>query len=74
MPIILDPTPVYGGTLANYYQDCVIGGPNAFINTITTLAFVQIGKIYGNLMVDLKCSNSKLWDRGARIISTVTGL
>jgi N-acetylmuramic acid 6-phosphate etherase len=44
------------------------------LNSITTVAFVQFGKVYGNLMVDLKCSNSKLWDRGARIISTITGL
>jgi N-acetylmuramic acid 6-phosphate etherase len=44
------------------------------LNAITTLSFVQIGKIYGNLMVDLKCSNIKLWDRGARIVSTVTGI
>ena len=27
LPIILDPTPVYGGSLADYYEDCVIGGP-----------------------------------------------
>jgi N-acetylmuramic acid 6-phosphate etherase len=44
------------------------------LNAISTLAMVQLGKVYGNLMVDLKCSNSKLWDRGARIISTVTGI
>jgi len=44
------------------------------LNAITTIAFVQLGKVYGNLMVDLKCSNSKLWDRGARIISTITGI
>jgi len=44
------------------------------LNAITTLSFVQLGKVYQNLMVDLKCSNSKLWDRGARIISTITGL
>jgi N-acetylmuramic acid 6-phosphate etherase len=35
---------------------------------------VQLGKVYGNLMVDLRATNAKLWDRGARIISTVTGL
>src|ERR1041384_5339605 len=44
------------------------------LNAISTLTMVQHGKVYGNLMVDLKCSNSKLWDRGARIISTVTGM
>jgi N-acetylmuramic acid 6-phosphate etherase len=44
------------------------------LNAISTLAMVQLGKVYGNLMVDLKASNTKLWDRGARIVSTVTGL
>ncbi len=44
------------------------------LNTITTLAMVQIGKVYENLMVDLRASNTKLWDRGARIVATLTGL
>lgn len=44
------------------------------LNTISTLAMVQRGKVYGNLMVDLRATNQKLWDRGARIVSTVTGL
>ena len=44
------------------------------LNTISTLAMVQLGKVYGNLMVDLRATNQKLWDRGARIISTVTGV
>lgn len=44
------------------------------LNTITTLAMVQIGKVYENLMVDLRATNQKLWDRGARIIATLTGL
>jgi N-acetylmuramic acid 6-phosphate etherase len=44
------------------------------LNTITTIAMVQLGKVYENLMVDLRASNSKLWDRGARIVATLTGL
>ncbi len=44
------------------------------LNTLSTLAMVQLGKVYGNLMVDLRATNDKLWDRGARIISTVTGI
>jgi N-acetylmuramic acid 6-phosphate etherase len=44
------------------------------LNTISTLAMVRLGKVYQNLMVDLRASNQKLWDRGARIVSTVTGL
>jgi len=44
------------------------------LNTITTIAMVQLGKVYENLMVDLRASNVKLWDRGARIVATLTGL
>lgn len=44
------------------------------LNTITTLAMVRLGKTYENLMVDLRATNQKLWDRGARIIATLTGL
>lgn len=44
------------------------------LNTITTLAMVQLGKVYENLMVDLKASNDKLRDRAARIVITLTGL
>ncbi|MDQ3625176.1 MAG: N-acetylmuramic acid 6-phosphate etherase, partial [Verrucomicrobiota bacterium] len=44
------------------------------LNAITTLAMVRLNKVYENLMVDLRASNSKLWDRGARIVSTITGL
>lgn len=44
------------------------------LNMITTLSMVQIGKVYENLMVDVNSyACSKLVDRGARIISMVTG-
>jgi N-acetylmuramic acid 6-phosphate etherase len=35
---------------------------------------VQLGKVYENLMVDLRATNKKLWDRGARIVATLTDL
>src|SRR5439155_11716655 len=44
------------------------------LNTISTVAMVQLGKVYENLMVDLRATNQKLWDRGARIVSVLTGL
>jgi N-acetylmuramic acid 6-phosphate etherase len=44
------------------------------LNAVTTIAMVRLGKVYENLMVDLRCSNVKLWDRGARIVATVTGV
>jgi N-acetylmuramic acid 6-phosphate etherase len=45
------------------------------LNTVTTVAMVQLGKVYENLMVDMNANAcSKLVDRGARVISRVTGV
>jgi N-acetylmuramic acid 6-phosphate etherase len=44
------------------------------LNMITTLSMVQLNKVYENLMVDLRATNTKLWDRGARIIATIAEL
>ena len=41
---------------------------------ITTAAMIKLNKTYGNLMVDLKASNQKLWDRGARILAYVADI
>ena len=38
------------------------------LNTITTSAMVRMGKVYGNLMVDLQVTCEKLRDRGERIL------
>ena len=43
------------------------------LNMLTTGAMVQLGKTFGNLMVDLRTSNSKLKDRSVRIVADVTG-
>ena len=39
------------------------------LNMISTTTMIRLGKVYGNLMVDLMAVNDKLVDRGARIIS-----
>jgi N-acetylmuramic acid 6-phosphate etherase len=45
------------------------------LNTISTLAMVQIGKTHGNLMVYIDpTKNAKLTDRGVRIICELTGV
>jgi len=44
------------------------------LNTISTTLMVRMGKVYENLMVDLRATNDKLTDRAARIISTITAL
>jgi N-acetylmuramic acid 6-phosphate etherase len=44
------------------------------LNMISTGAMVRIGKTYGNLMVDLTATNSKLVDRARRIVMEVAGV
>ncbi len=44
------------------------------LNMITTGTMVQLGKTFGNLMVDLTATNEKLVDRSQRIVSELTGL
>jgi N-acetylmuramic acid 6-phosphate etherase len=44
------------------------------LNTISTALMVVEGKVYGNLMVDVRASNVKLRDRAARIVGELTGL
>jgi len=41
------------------------------LNTLTTAAMIRIGKVYDNLMVDLRATNDKLRDRAERIVMTV---
>jgi N-acetylmuramic acid 6-phosphate etherase len=43
------------------------------LNTITTGAMVLMGKVYGNLMVDLRATSAKLQDRGERILMDTLG-
>ncbi len=38
------------------------------LNMLSTLTMVQLGKVYKNLMVDMKPSNTKLNDRAVRIV------
>lgn len=44
------------------------------LNMLSTASMVQMGKVYGNLMVDLNPSNIKLIDRAKRIIMQATGV
>lgn len=43
------------------------------LNMISTIAMMEVGKTYGNLMVDLQATNAKLRVRSARMITEVTG-
>ena len=44
------------------------------LNMLSTCAMVKLGKVYGNLMVDLRASNHKLVDRAQRLIIHATGV
>lgn len=43
------------------------------LNMISTATMIRLGKVYENLMVDVKVSNYKLKERAIGIIRTVTG-
>jgi N-acetylmuramic acid 6-phosphate etherase len=44
------------------------------LNMISTASMIKIGKVYENLMVDLKVSNHKLMERAKNIVVTITGI
>jgi N-acetylmuramic acid 6-phosphate etherase len=44
------------------------------LNTLTTTVMIRMGKVHGNLMVDLNATNEKLRDRSHRIVMQMTGL
>ncbi|MGM9899818.1 MAG: N-acetylmuramic acid 6-phosphate etherase [Bacilli bacterium] len=42
-------------------------------NMISTATFIKLGKVYGNMMIDLQATNEKLVARQLGIISEITG-
>jgi len=45
------------------------------LNALSTLTMVRLGKVHGNLMVDVDTrTNAKLVERAGRIVSSLTGL
>jgi N-acetylmuramic acid 6-phosphate etherase len=44
------------------------------LNSISTTAFVLLGKTYAGLMVDVRPTNAKLWARAVRIVRALTDL
>ena len=43
------------------------------LNMISTCVMIKMGKVYGNLMVDLKATNEKLVHRAVSIVTQATG-
>ncbi len=44
------------------------------LNMLTTASMIKIGKVYGNLMVDVEATNAKLVERQKRIVMEATGV
>ncbi len=44
------------------------------LNTISTTVMIRLGKVYNNLMVDLKATNAKLRERARGIVTEITGI
>jgi N-acetylmuramic acid 6-phosphate etherase len=44
------------------------------LNLLSTTVMVRLGKVYGNRMVDVAASNSKLVDRSLRILRDLIGV
>ncbi len=44
------------------------------LNMITTASMIRIGKVYGNMMVDLQMTSKKLEERSKRIVMMITGI
>jgi len=44
------------------------------LNMLTTASMIRLGKVYGNMMIDLQMTNKKLVERSIKIVMTITGL
>ncbi len=44
------------------------------LNMLSTGTMVKLGKVYGNLMVDVRPTNSKLIDRARRMVAQIAGV
>jgi len=69
IPIIVGPEVITGSTRMKAGT-----ATKMVLNMITTTSMIKLNKTFGNLMVDLRASNEKLWDRGARVVSKITNL
>lgn len=69
IPLVVGPEVLTGSTRmkAGTAQKLVL-------NMLSTTAMVRLGKVYDNLMVDLKPTNRKLQARAVRIIGEATGV
>ena len=43
------------------------------LNMISTVTMIRVGKVYGNLMIDVRATNEKLVERCRNIVMAATG-
>jgi N-acetylmuramic acid 6-phosphate etherase len=69
IPVVVGPEIIAGSTRlkAGTAQKMIL-------NMLSTVSMIRLGKVYGNLMVDLKVTNQKLAQRARGIISKVAGV
>lgn len=66
-------TPIVGAEVVTGSSRMKAGTAQKLIlNMITTAAMIRIGKVFGNLMVDVEATNAKLVERQVRIVMQAT--
>ncbi len=50
------------------------GATKLVLNMLTTTAMIRLGKVYGNMMVDLMMTSRKLEERSKRVVMMITGV
>jgi N-acetylmuramic acid 6-phosphate etherase len=63
IPVLVGPEVVTGSTRMKSGT-----ATKLVLNMVTTGAMIRLGKVYGNLMIDLRATNEKLRDRSERIL------
>src|SRR5262245_40318901 len=76
LPLVdLPITPVVGPEVVSGSTRLKAGTATKLVlNMLSTGTMVQLGKTFGNLMVDLRATNTKLRARSNRIVRTLTGV
>jgi N-acetylmuramic acid 6-phosphate etherase len=68
-------TPVVGAEIVSGSTRMKAGTATKMVlNMLSTGSMIRLGKTYGNLMIDVRASNTKLADRARRIVRAVTNL
>ncbi|GAB4575631.1 MAG: N-acetylmuramic acid 6-phosphate etherase [Anaerolineae bacterium] len=69
IPVLVGPEIIAGSTRlkAGTAQKMVL-------NMLSTASMIRLGKVYGNLMVDVMVTNRKLAERARRIVREITGV